>query len=116
MIQLLLHIYIYINKHLYHRQPKQFRTLPQNSCFDKQREYIFFKMRFMIKFQTELEKQNFTSMIAFEKKKSIRIKQKNYNRNKISISDFLKVITMIITTTIFSKICTKKKKEFSALD
>lgn len=66
MIQLLLHIYI--NKHLYHRQPKQFRTLHQNSCFDKQREYIFFKMRFMIKFQTELEKQNFTSMIAFEKK------------------------------------------------
>lgn len=41
MIQLLLHIYIYINKHLYHRQPKQFRTLPQNSCFDKQSEYIF---------------------------------------------------------------------------
>lgn len=38
----------------------------------------------MNKFQTELEKQNFTSMIAFEKKKSIRIKQKNYNRNKIS--------------------------------
>lgn len=26
---------------MYHRQPKQFRTLPQNSCFDKQREYIF---------------------------------------------------------------------------
>lgn len=25
-------------------------------------------MRFMIKFQTELEKQDFTSMIAFEKK------------------------------------------------
>lgn len=37
----------------------------------------------MIKFQTELEKQDFTSMIAFEKK-SIRTKQKNYNRNKIS--------------------------------
>lgn len=87
MIQLLLHIYI--NKHLYHRQPKQFRTLPQNSCFDKQREYIFFKMRFMIKFQTELEKQNFTSMIAFEKKKSIRIKQKNYNRNKISTNSLI---------------------------
>lgn len=45
-------------------------------------------MRFMIKFQTELEKQNFTSMIAFEKK-SIRTKQKNYNRNKISTNSLI---------------------------
>lgn len=43
----------------------------------------------MIKFQTELEKQDFTSMIAFEKKKSIRIKQKNYNRNKISTNSLI---------------------------
>lgn len=66
-------------------------------------------MHFMIKFQTELEKQDFTSMIAFEKKTHM-YKTEKFKRF------FFKVITMIITTTILSKICTKKKKEFSALD
>lgn len=41
-------------------------------------------MHFMIKFQTELEKQDFTSMIAFEKKthmyKTEKLQQKqNFN-------------------------------------